>query len=168
MAGNPTGAPPPRLRRAARRDAAQLTNIAMAAKQFWGYPDRWMEQWRAQLTITEGYIDAVPVFVAEQAGQIVGFCAVDGQSPEVASLEHMWVLPAAMGQGVGRALLRRAAEHAGAMGARWLEIESDPHAVTFYRRMGAVLVDETSYVLEEQIRTLPVLRLEVKPDDHAP
>jgi GNAT superfamily N-acetyltransferase len=167
MAADTVSAPSLWLRRAERSDAAQLSNIAVAAKQSWGYPAHWIEQWRAQLTIAEAYIDAVPVFVAEDSGQIVGFCAVEWQSPEVASLEHMWVMPAAMGQGVGRALLRRAADYAAAVGARWLEIESDPHAVTFYRRMGAALVNETSYVLDGQTRTLPVLRLEVRPDDDA-
>jgi ribosomal protein S18 acetylase RimI-like enzyme len=167
MAADKAGAPTLCLRRAVRKDAAQLSDIAMAAKNSWGYPAQWMEQWRAQLTIAEAYIDAVPVFVAEQAGQIVGFCAVEGQSPEHASLEHMWVMPAAMGRGVGRALLRRAADHAAAMNVRWLEIESDPHAVAFYRRMGATLIGETSYVLAGQTRTLPVLRLEVRPDDDA-
>lgn len=40
------------LRPATPADAAVLTEIAHAAKRHWGYPERWVQLWRAALTIT--------------------------------------------------------------------------------------------------------------------
>jgi GNAT superfamily N-acetyltransferase len=50
----------------------------------------------------------------------------------VLRLEHLWVLPDWMGQGIGRALFRHAAERAAARGALSLTIEADPNAEPFY------------------------------------
>ena len=97
------------------------------------------------------------------ATQLLGFCAVS-QRGDVANLEHLWVLPEAMGRGVGRALFEQAVRLAELHGAAALEVESDPHAVGFYRRMGCQPAGETVYELDGQPRRLPVLRLALQPD----
>lgn len=139
-------------------DAAVLTRVAHAAKSHWGYPDRWMTLWRGQLTIQAHDIAAQPAFVARAGDQLLGFCAVSRRG-DLATLEHLWVLPEAMGCGVGRALFEQAAGFARQQGATALEVESDPHATGFYRRMGCQLVGETVYDLDGQPRRLPLLRL---------
>lgn len=55
---------------------------------------------------------------------------------DVCVLEDLWVLPEAMGKGVGTRLFRRAAERARGFGATRLEWEAEPNAVGFYERMG--------------------------------
>jgi GNAT superfamily N-acetyltransferase len=59
--------PTPAFRRALPAEASTLTQIALAAKQSWGYPPEWMAAWRADLIITPGYIVSSPVWVAEVA-----------------------------------------------------------------------------------------------------
>ena len=144
------------------QDAAELTRIAHAAKRHWGYPDDWMALWRDQLTITPQDIATDQTFVALAGGQIFGFCAVR-QSEDVASMEHFWVLPEAMGRGVGRALFEQAIGQATRRGATRLEVEADPHAVGFYRRMGCQPAGEHVYDLAGQPRHLPVLHLSLQP-----
>ena len=72
-------------------------------------------------------------------------------------LEHLWVLPSAMRQGIGRALFLHAIERAKALGARILEIESDPNSEAFYHRMGAQRVGARITHFEGQSRELPRL-----------
>jgi N-acetylglutamate synthase-like GNAT family acetyltransferase len=94
------------------------------------------------------------VRVAERDGAVVGVAAVD---PEVGELELLFVEPAAIGTGVGRALLRDALEHARAAGLHTLTIESDPDAEPFYRAHGA---EPTGTRISSATgRELPLLRI---------
>jgi ribosomal protein S18 acetylase RimI-like enzyme len=135
-------ATPLEIRAADPTEAATLTLLAHAAKRHWGYPEEWIGLWRDELTITAGFIAGNRVYVAQQAGEIVGFCALTGWPPRL-ELEHLWVRPESMRCGIGAALLRHAADQALAAGARELEIVADPHAEDFYlahgaRRLGSV------------------------------
>lgn len=116
-------------------DAPRLSAIAAAAKAHWGYPAEWLAAWRAQLTIEPTLLAAAWVRVAERAGVPVGFIVIDDGAGGC-EIIHLWVLPTAMGQGVGRALVAAAVEHAR---GRPIEVEADPHAAPFYERVGFVL-----------------------------
>ena len=143
--------PTPSFRRARPEDAALLSGMARAGKQYWGYPADWMAVWEKVLTITPDYIGSQPVVVAELAGEAAGFfglrSAEDGWH-----LEHLWVRPAHIGQGLGRALFAEALRLAGQAGATELLIKSDPHAEAFYLKMGAVRTGQEVYLLLGKIR----------------
>jgi len=79
-------------------------------------------------------------------------------------LEHLWVLPAWIGTGLGRTLFEHAMRRAQKLGARVLTIESDPNAEGFYRRMGARRMGENVYELEGEDRVLPVMVVELAND----
>ena len=148
------------IRPARPTDAARLTAIAHAAKRHWGYPERWLERWREELTITPELLAEHPAFCAEANGTVLGFCvlALDGVA---ASLDHFWILPEAMGRGLGRQLFGAATRHASEAGATHLLIESDPNAEGFYRHLGARPHGEVVYALDGQPRRLPVLRFDL-------
>jgi GNAT superfamily N-acetyltransferase len=76
-----------------------------------------------------------------------------------AVLDHFWVQPERMGRGIGRELFGHAVGTARAGGATRLEIDSDPHAEAFYRRMGARRIGEVPADVDGVRRVLP--RLEV-------
>lgn len=147
---------------ASPEDAEALSRIALAAKQRWGYPERWLAGWRDQLTVTAQDIRQGAAFAAHAEQRIVGFYLMT-QRESLAQLEHLWVLPEAMGRGVGRALFEHATAQARLAGAASLEVESDPNAEGFYLRMGCQPAGEHVYELEGQPRRLPVLRLAVAP-----
>src|SRR5258705_11031672 len=113
--------------RAKPEDTAILTHIAVAAKRHWGYPETWMESWRGLLTIRPEFIASYEIYSAVIDGQSVGFYGLCCRGGKL-HLEHLWVLPAAMRGGVGRALFAHACERARALGFHSLEIESDPNA----------------------------------------
>jgi GNAT superfamily N-acetyltransferase len=149
----------PTIRRATDDDAAALTAIAHAAKRHWGYPEAWIARWRDALTLTPAFVRDHAVFMAVDAGdRPCGFYAlsIDGAG---AVLEHLWVEPAWMGRGVGRQLLSHAIANARAGGAARLEIDSDPHAEAFYRRMGARHIGEVRADVDDVQRVLP--RMEI-------
>jgi len=144
------------IRRAKPQDAAILTEIAFASKRHWGYPERWIQSWKVVLTIQPEFISSHETYIAYVEKQAVGFYAL-AKGKNRMSLEHLWVLPKAMGQGVGRALFSHAVQRAKALGAEAIEVESDPNAEKFYEQMGARRVSSKITELEGQPRALPVL-----------
>jgi hypothetical protein len=84
------------IARAAPREAATLTALAHAAKRHWGYPEDWITQWANTLTVTPECLAAHPTQAAGEDGSCVGFCTVVVAGSD-ARLEHLWVLPAAIG-----------------------------------------------------------------------
>lgn len=149
------------IMRARAEHAVRLTQIAHSAKSYWGYPARWIELWRDQLTITGAYIERQEVYAAvDDEGVILGFYALNGSGDKL-SLDHLWVQPASFGAGVGRALFHHAAARATELGTKEIEIESDPHAEGFYHKMGAETVGEVTYKLEGQPRCLPLMSYKV-------
>jgi GNAT superfamily N-acetyltransferase len=142
---------PPLFRRARPQEAAALTQIALSAKQSWGYPDEWMAEWRPDLTIAPGYITGSPVWVAEVEGTVAGFLGLVQEGGRW-WLEHLWVLPVFQGRGLGRALFDEAVQQARALGATELRIKSDPNAEPFYVKMGAVRTGLEVYDLLGKIR----------------
>lgn len=149
------------LRAATPADSAALTAIAQEAKAFWGYPPAWLAAWSAALTIEPDWLRANMAYVAAEREVAVGFVGVVAEAGGTWTLEHLWVRPGAMGQGVGRALLLRAQEIARAGGAVALELDADPFAESFYLRLGARRIGEVSAPVLGIPRALPRLRFDL-------
>jgi GNAT superfamily N-acetyltransferase len=149
-----------RLRAATSDEAETLTRIAHEAKRHWGYPERWINHWQADLTISPDYLAKNHVFVAESDGQIVGFYSLVNREHKV-ELDHMWVSPEHMGTGVGKELFIHAMQHAAGRNISEVEILSDPNAEGFYRKMGAHRIGETVSEVDGRPRSLPLMS--VKP-----
>lgn len=149
-----------RIRRAKPHEAGVLTEIAHAAKRYWGYPENWIQHWKADLTITPEFIANNEVYVAMAGEEILGCCAIV-LSGSLAELEHMWIKPEHIGTGIGRALFMQAKERAANLKVPALEILSDPNAEEFYERMGATRVGEVRSEIEGQPRSLPRMTVDL-------
>ncbi|HEU0013094.1 MAG TPA: GNAT family N-acetyltransferase [Longimicrobium sp.] len=147
-----------RIRPARPDEARALTALAHASKRHWGYPEHWIASWRDALTLTPERIASEPVFVAAEGEDLLGFYALEMQDG-ACSLEHMWVHPTAIGQGIGGALLAHARATAASLGADTLVIDSDPNAEAFYTRMGATRIGEVPAPVDGIPRVLPRLTL---------
>jgi len=147
--------------RARAAQAAALTRIALAAKRHWGYPERWMQVWEPQLTMTPAYILANEVWALRLPKELAGFYSLSGVEDR-AFLENLWVLPGYIRQGYGRQLFDHALRRCRELGYKAVQIESDPHAQGFYERMGAHQMGEHVSLLDGQARILPVLELELE------
>ena len=148
------------IRRAKVEEAATLTEIALAAKRHWNYPEHWIELWRQELTVTSEFIKRHEVFIAIEHDQPVGFYALV-TSDGITELDHLWVLPEWMGKGIGRQLMNHALDRAAAIGAERIEIVSDPNAEGFYRKAGAIPIGEVLSSIEGQQLRLPRLAIEI-------
>ena len=124
------------LRSARIADAPALSVIARAAKAHWGNSEALLARWAQDLTITPEHIRRDSYTVAERGGRPVAFLALAGAGP-VLSIEHLWVLPQAMGDGVGRRLLEDALARCRSAGTSSIRIVADPNAAGFYARFGA-------------------------------
>ncbi len=76
------------IRPAAPEEAATLTQLALDAKRYWGYPEDWIKHSESDLTLSSDFIRDNQVYVAEQDGEIRGFYALG-----LTGLDHLWVRP---------------------------------------------------------------------------
>lgn len=150
------------IRTARVNEAGALSELCFRSKAHWGYGEEFMARSRASLTIAPEFIATGRVFVAEPEGSApVGVASVAPlKEAGDYDLVHLFVEPSTMLKGVGRLLFEAAANKARADGARRLVIQSDPHAVGFYRRLGATDAGEApSEAIPE--RMLPVLHFDL-------
>lgn len=124
--------------RAGRPDEAEgLSELAVRSKGHWGYDEAFLESCRSELTVRPEQCDRVHLFVAASP-ELQGFYLL-----EPGELTALFVDPAAIGQGVGSALLAHAVATARDLGWRELTIDSDPYAEPFYLHHGAHRVGTT-------------------------
>lgn len=134
-------------------EAAALSDIAIESKGHWGHSREQLEIWRKDLQISTEYIETNTVETIWQETSKVGFIAIKREPEPI--LDHLWLLPKAIGRGFGKLAFRRAIVLAEKMGIETLTIISDPDAEGFYLRMGAERIGEISSI--PQNRMLPQL-----------
>ena len=148
------------IRRVNPFEASVLTQIALSAKRHWGYPERWMELWRSELTFDAGYFEANESWAAEVDGQPVAFYTLLDKEG-MAWLENLWVGPGYMSRGIGRRLFQHALQLARRRGYRILHLEADPNAAGFYEKMGMHKISERKYKMDDQLRILPLMEMKL-------
>jgi len=124
------------IRAAVVEELPSLSELCLRSKAVWGYDAAFMAACRAELTFDPDDLVFSRIAVAEQGGRILGVAQVRMVGRD-ADLQKLFVEPAALRGGVGRALFAWAADAAGGMGASQMIIEADPDAAPFYRRLGA-------------------------------
>jgi ribosomal protein S18 acetylase RimI-like enzyme len=148
------------IRYAVPDDAEVLSRIALSAKRHWGYPERWMEIWRPQLTFSPGYFDENESWAAEVDNQLIAFYTLRDKDKN-AWIENLWVLPNYIGKGVGRQLFLHALSRSRELGYRILQLEADPNALGFYEKMGMRKIGERRSETDGQPRVLPMMEMEL-------
>lgn len=129
------------IRPAHPAEAAEISELVMRSKAYWGYDAEFLAACRAGLTISPLYLITHPAYIAEQDGRQVGFYSF---AEEIASqqveLDFLFIAPEAIGNGIGKQLWQHAVTTAHRLGYRLMTIVADPNAEAFYRKMGAVTV----------------------------
>src|SRR5262249_38498023 len=127
----------------------------------WGYPEEWIEAWTPLLTIAPPYVEKNDVWVAAHRGETVGWVSLVDAGTHWA-IDHLWLLPAHHGRGLGRRLFETARAEAARRRPGTLRIEADPYAAPFYERCGARQVDSVPAPVLGTERRLPLLEIEVR------
>ena len=136
-------------------DANRLTEIAWLSKSHWNYPAEWMELWRKGLIISAKMIEENEVYklILDQK-KIVGCCVLITEK-EILWVEHLWLLPTAIGRGYGKQLLQTALQQTRHLGHQKIKVVSDINAEVFYKKMGFETVSQ--YESVPKGRFLPVM-----------
>jgi GNAT superfamily N-acetyltransferase len=146
------------IRHANPSDADALSRIAFAAKAHWGYPVRWLELWKPQLTFAPDYFNENESWVAVDGETPIAFYTLQDKN-EIAWLENLWVLPDFIGRGVGKELFLHAVDLARGRGHNILQLEADPNAIGFYEKMGMWKIGERQSEVDGQLRILPIMEM---------
>jgi len=146
------------IRRVLPAEADTLSQIAPSAKAYWGYPERWLEIWEPQLTFSPEYFEQNESWVVEENSVLIAFYTLVKKG-ETIWIENLWVLPGFIGKGIGGQLFAHAIELARQRGYKILQLEADPNAVGFYKKMGMYTVGERVGEVEGQPRVLPVMEM---------
>ncbi len=144
------------IQQAEIRDADALTRIAIAAKRHWNYPEELIQLWEKDLTITTTYLRKNIVLKAVQGDTILGFGALE-KNAEGIEVEHLWIMPAHIGRGLGKCIMDQLKIAATALGEPKILIVSDPYAVGFYEKQGGKVVGQEESSPAD--RFLPVLEI---------
>ncbi|MFP7570994.1 GNAT family N-acetyltransferase [Marivita sp. S2033] len=147
---------PTRLTTATDETLAELSDLCMRSKAYWGYDAAFMAACRDVLRLTQNDL-ATPVAVTREGASFTGVAQLDLSHP-IAALTRLFVCPNRMGKGIGTALIRWAKAEALSNGYLSFQIDSDPQAVPFYLAHGATQVGD---VASDAIpgRRLPLLEI---------
>lgn len=139
------------IRRARQSEYDTLTTISFRSKSYWQYPQEFFIIWQQELTITADYIAANDVFLYENDTAIVAYYSLVELSEDILLadillesgfwLEHMFVMPEYIGQGIGRQLFDHCRHRLELSGATKLKILADPCAQKFYEKMGCRFIE---------------------------
>ena len=148
------------IQRAKPIEADVLTQIAISAKRYWGYPEHWMKIWIPQLTFTPEYFAENESWVVVDGDRQIGFYTLQDKDG-IAWIENLWVLPEYIGKGIGRQLFFHALEFAREHKYKTLQLEADPNAIGFYEKMGMRKIGERRSEVDGQPRVLPIMEMTV-------
>ena len=127
------------IRAASETELPSLSELCLRSKGHWGYGADFLDACREELTLTSDELQSTSIAVAERDGKPVGLVHVTVEGG-ICDLLKLFVEPAQMGHGCGRALFDWAVMEGLCLGARLMTIEADPDAEPFYRKMGARVV----------------------------
>jgi GNAT superfamily N-acetyltransferase len=114
---------------------------------------------KADADVSPASIIARRIVIAVVDDAMIGFYSLDGDSPD-GELGNLWLDPAPIGTGLGRALWQHAIDTARVAGFTSLRIEAEPYAEGFYLAMGAVRIGTTPSGSIPG-RMLPLLRFDL-------
>lgn len=128
-----------RVRAAVPSERSALEALQRRASDVW-------EEYRADLAAHPDAIALEAALVADgrvrvaegEAGEVLGFSVLLAPRDGACELDGLFVEPAAMRGGVGRALVADAVRRARAEGAQRISVIANPRATGFYERVGFV------------------------------
>lgn len=142
------------FRSASIEESDILSDLAIKSKGHWGYSKQQLDNWRSDLRVGQNYIQEHIVRTIWSDSELVGFFAI--KTGRVNALDHLWLLPEAIGKGIGVQAFKEVIKECEASGIDAFTIVSDPNAEGFYLKEGAKRIGEVESTPKN--RLLPKLR----------
>jgi len=146
------------IRQAIVEDCEHISHLAYRSKAHWGYAEDFLEQCKDALTVTSPYLEQHIVYVLERYDEIVAYYSF---SVEEKKLDALFVDPDYIGQGCGQQLWADLLSRVKALQVTEFTLDADPHAETFYIKMGAKRIGEIASTVFPD-RKLPLMHVEVQ------
>lgn len=140
--------------------AKELSELSFRAKAHWGYSAELMESWRNDLTISPEYFQTHKVVTAYIDEQLVAYYAYCELEASIVLLDNIFVEPAFIGKGIGKALMEHLKKQMLLSGVGLIKLYSEPHAEQFYANLGFVVVGQKTTLIKD--RFLPIMELSIK------
>ncbi len=140
------------LRPAETEESTLLTEISLASKMYWPYPDEYMQIWKDELTITPQYIEENEVYICSVEDSIAGYYSLveldsSRQVDDITLapglwLDHMFIKPDLIGKGIGREMFSHCILTCLKKHHSLIRLLADPHSGMFYIKMGCRYIEE--------------------------
>ena len=138
-------------------DDVVLTAITKKSKAYWGYSEEQMALWSELLTVSKTYIASSAVYKLVVDGVIVGYYSYIYLNENAVKLDNLFVLPAFIGKGFGKQLMRDFLFRVKSSTAKKILLDSEPKAAGFYGSFGFVQIGTLETAIKD--RYLPVMEL---------
>lgn len=122
-------------------DSEELTLLCKKSKAYWGYSTEQLNLWEEELTISKKYILENQVFKFIENKTIIGFYTLIATNKKTIQIEHLFVHPHYLGQGIGTQLMHHVIENCKTSTSHYIRVEADPNAELFYTKMGFKTID---------------------------
>ncbi len=123
-------------------DATFLSEVAVASKKVWGYPDDLMQLWKTDLEVTPEYIADNEVIKVFDRETFIGFYAIKMENDKTAELDHFWIIPDHIRQNYGRKIFDQIATSLSVSGVSKMTLIAEPNAKGFYEKMGGKVLGQ--------------------------
>ncbi len=135
------------------QDLSELNKIVVASKSFWKYDENYLKTAIPLILITKDWLDkneGYSIFTDDLAG-FMGFEI----SNLTLKLEHLWIHPSKMKQGLGKSAIKFLLELTRSRGLQRITLLPDPPAEGFYSHLGATF---TGTVVQSRVAGGPLFK----------
>ncbi len=146
-----------KIEKATVKDAKELTELTILSKSYWDYSVQQIEEWKNDLTITEGYILEKEVYKLIDGNQIIGYYSFMKQNNTDIKLDNLFIAPIFIGKGIGKKLMIDFFKRILRIEFERVILDADPNAEKFYSHLGFNVIGK----LETSIanRYLPIMEM---------
>lgn len=149
-----------KVRRAGTADTVFLTSISFGARRYWNYPKEYYETWQNELMITEQYIKDNIVYVVDKNDTIIAYCSIRKDETTGYWLDHLFVRPGYMRNGVGSRLIEEVIKFCRDNQIDSVNVLSDLSSKGFYEKIGAEYIKDVDSNIPERKVSLYILPVE--------
>ena len=147
------------IQKAQRKDAVSLTELTIRSKAHWGYKSAQIEKWRAELTITEKYIDENHMYKLIVENILLGFYAYQSENKTDLKLNYLFVEPKYIGKSYGKILMTDFLNRIKDSEFERIILDADPNAEKFYHNFGFKKIGKLKSSIKD--RYLPIMELKL-------
>lgn len=123
-------------------DLEFLNGIIKASKAHWGYDDDFMKKFMENFGLTGDYISRRSTYVVSVETNTVGLYSFSRNKDHQLELDHFFLHPDYIGQGIGKIMWEHCVESAKSHKDPFFLLWSDPSAEGFYFKMGCEKIGE--------------------------